>query len=331
MRSVRPRPFVLVTALLLALVCTARADDSTQVQIDWKEGPTTGNLQNIAEIHVPAGYLFTDKKGAQKILALTHNIASGSEVGVVAPVGDDEANSWLAYFDYSDIGYVKDDDKDRIDANALLKGLKESVAAGNEERRKHGWNELHVVGWARPPYYDSTTHNLTWGLLIGNQDGEESVNHSIRILGRRGTMDVDLVLQPEVYDVTVPRFDSLIAGFRFHEGNRYADFVKGDKVAEYGLAALVAGGAGAVALKTGLFAKLGKFLLLIVLALKKAFVVVIAGLFALLRGAFGWIRRLFGGGNVETVPDPSRIEASSTTPAPPRTPDDGGSGSGSIT
>ena len=47
-------------------------------------------------------------------------------------------------------------------------------------------------------------------------------------------------------------------GFSYKSGKTYAEFRSGDKVAEYGLAALVAGGAGAAAVKLGLFAWLAK-------------------------------------------------------------------------
>ena len=49
-------------------------------------------------------------------------------------------------------------------------------------------------------------------------------------------------------------------GFSFTPENKYSAFVKGDKVAEYGLSALILGGAAAVAVKTGLFKYLLKLL-----------------------------------------------------------------------
>ena len=73
----------------------------------------------------------------------------------------------------------------------------------------------------------------------------------------------------------------LIQVAEFNEGYRYADFnSKTDRVAEYGLAALIAGG---IAAKTGLLAKL----FAVLLAAKK---VIIAAFIAI--GAF--FRKLFG-------------------------------------
>jgi uncharacterized membrane-anchored protein len=43
-------------------------------------------------------------------------------------------------------------------------------------------------------------------------------------------------------------------------GQKYSEFKSGDKVAAYGLSALVLGGAGVMAAKMGLFAKLGVIL-----------------------------------------------------------------------
>jgi uncharacterized membrane-anchored protein len=52
----------------------------------------------------------------------------------------------------------------------------------------------------------------------------------------------------------------VLAGYDFNPGDRYSEFQEGDKVAAYGLGALVVGGAAAVAAKTGIWKALGKFL-----------------------------------------------------------------------
>ena len=73
----------------------------------------------------------------------------------------------------------------------------------------------------------------------------------------------------------------LIQVAEFNDGNRYAEFnSKTDRMAEYGLGALIAGG---VAAKLGLFAKLGALL-------APLWKFIIAGLVAL----GGFIGRLFG-------------------------------------
>jgi uncharacterized membrane-anchored protein len=101
----------------------------------------------------------------------------------------------------------------------------------------------------------------------------------VRLLGRGGVLHADLVLDPSQLGTVVADFDQVVAGTTFTPGNRYAEWREGDKVAAYGLTALVAGGAGAVAVKTGLFAKLGKLLA----AFGKVIMVVALGLLATLK------------------------------------------------
>ena len=71
-------------------------------------------------------------------------------------------------------------------------------------------------------------------------------------------MRVVLVTDPTTLSATLPKFKNVLAGFGFKQGQRYAEFRQGDKVAEYGLTALVVGGATAVAVKAGLFKWLWK-------------------------------------------------------------------------
>jgi len=169
--------------------------------------------------------------------------------------------------------------------------LREGQEAGNEERRRRGWDEIDIAGWARPPYYDSATHNLTWSTRIRSKSDptDETVNHSVRLLGRGGVMNADLVIDPKDLSTAVPTFDRIVAGYAYHPGSTYAEWREGDKVAEYGLTALIAGGAGAAAMKLGFFGKLWKVILAILIAGKKlVFVIVVA--------AVGVLRSLFGGG-----------------------------------
>jgi len=80
---------------------------------------------------------------------------------------------------------------------------------------------------------------------------------------------------------SIKRDMAKVIGFvEFNGGHRYADFIPGtDKVAEYGIAALIA---GSLAAKAGVF----KLLLGALLALKKLIVVAAVGVAAFLRKLF---------------------------------------------
>ena len=98
------------------------------------------------------------------------------------------------------------------------------------------------------------------GHQASRRSGDISVNYTVRLLGRSGVMSAMLVSDPASLDNDMKAFKTALAGFDFASGQKYSEFRAGDKVAEYGLAALVVGGAAAAAAKAGLFKYLGKFI-----------------------------------------------------------------------
>lgn len=222
--------------------------------IDWRQGPDKGAVGDVAELQVPPGFRFAGAAGSKTLMERTGNLVNGREVGFIAPLGVD----WFVVFEWDPSGYVKDDDKDKLDANALLESLKEGTRQANEERRERGLPTLEIIGWEVAPHYDDATKNLEWATRAQGPDGSLVVNHNTRILGRRGVMEATLVVSPDQLQAALPEAKRLMAGYGFTSGNRYAEFVQGDKVAEYGLAALILGGGAAAAAKSGLLAKLLK-------------------------------------------------------------------------
>src|SRR5215469_839185 len=283
-------------ALALFVAATAQEPQPSQpkVSIDWQASPTVGNLGGIAQIKIPQGYQFAGKEGALAVLKLTENPSNGEEVGVLVSSAQD--SSWFMMFRYEETGYVKDDDRDSLDADKMLEGIKEGTEESNKMRKANGWPAFHVTGWEHTPYYDPLTHNLTWAIRGRGDDPADtgSINHSIRLLGRTGVIKVNLVADPGQYASTISEFNTLISGFSYVQGSRYSDFRAGDKVAKYGLAALIAGGTGAVLLKTGLLAKFWKL--------------IVVGIAALI----GFLKKIFGSifGSKETkIEDPNKQAA----------------------
>ncbi|OTG67586.1 DUF2167 domain-containing protein [Acinetobacter silvestris] len=235
-------------------------------KLDWHMGPTAENIANVAQLKTSKGEGFLDTKNSDQFLELTNNLPSGSTNILVA-----DNDSWWATFDFEPSGYIKDDEK--IDANALLKELKDSDEASNDERTRLGMSKLYTAGWAIPPHYDPTTKQLEWALKVRSEDQHENINYTVRLLGRTGVMSATLVSNEENLNKNIQAFKHSLEGFNFNSGQRYSEYKNGDKVAEYGLAALVTGGAVAVAAKKGLFATL---LILLAKAWKLVIVAVIA-------------------------------------------------------
>lgn len=124
-------------------------------------------------------------------------------------------------------------------------------------------------------------HKLYWAKdLKFTDDSSHTLNYGIRVLGRRGVLVLNAVASMDQL-ASVRRDMAKVIGFvEFNGGHRYADFIPGtDKVAEYGIAALIA---GSLAAKAGLF----KVLLGALIALKKLIVVAVVGAAAFLRRLF---------------------------------------------
>jgi uncharacterized membrane-anchored protein len=201
-------------------------------------------------------YVFLDAQGTRKLMGLTQNPLTGMEQATVAPASD--AEQWFLVFEYEQSGYVPDDEKEDLEADAILKAIREGTEAANQERRKQGWDPLTIVGWEEPPHYDLLTNNLSWA-IIGESAGQRNMNRIVKLLGRRGVMTATLVSRPEEFENAVTQVDELLTGYRYRPGNTYAEYVPGkDKLAEYGLTALIVGGTGAALIKSGLLARLWK-------------------------------------------------------------------------
>jgi len=247
--------------------------------LHWVYGPATVNAGGNSTLKLPDGYVYLDPANTAKFEELNENFSSGKEV-LVAP----RDLSWNAYLEFSGDGYVKDDEK--IDAPAILKTLTERTEEANEERRRRGWADMHVVGWSIPPAYNAETRRLEWATLLRSR-GAEGANFFTKVLGRRGVTTVVLASRPEDTGAAVKELDELLTGYQFNAGDTYADYRPGDKVAEYGLTGLIVGGAVAAAVKTGVLKGLWKVILAGAAAIWKVLVglvvAAVAGLKSLLR------------------------------------------------
>ena len=251
--------------------------------LPWELGPTKGQIGASASIQVPEGYAFLGPAGAREFNRITENPESGVEEYILAK----QDLSWIAFFSFDLVGYVKDDEK--LDPDELLSSVTEGTEASNEERKANGWDPIHVTGWSLKPQDDNGIKSLEWAFrLKGEHSSGETINYNTRLLGRRGVMQVLLLTSPEELQASVTDFKSKLPGFAFTAGENYANFRAGDHVAEYGLAALVTGGAAAVAAKKGFFAAIGLFLL-------KMWKLLLIGVVAVGAG----FRKFFGGKDVD--------------------------------
>lgn len=203
-----------------------------------------GKIGNNANITVGENQVFLNNVDTNKLIMSFGN-PSTSYTGGINALDD----TYTITFQFSPIGYVKDNEE--IDAEAIMKSFKDSDSAQNEARAKAGLDSLTTIGWSHKPSYNPQTNNLEYGIIFRSGDGQETVNYTIKVLGRKGVTNATLLCDPSGVESLIPTFSKTISSFQYTDGHKYSEFTKGDKLAEYGLNGLIAGGAALALFKFG--------------------------------------------------------------------------------
>lgn len=256
------RAWALTLALLAPLASQgAEPDAFAEAQKAARKGPADVELAGQAVLHLPAGHQWIPQPQAAQLLQAMGNPGKDSRLqGLVVPT---DGQQWFMPVRFEAAGYVKDDDARDWKADELLQSYREGTEAANDERVKLGVKPIEVVGWAEKPAYDAGTHRLVWAMSSREKnapaDAAQGVNYNTYALGREGYFSLNLVTGLTDLPQHKPAAHAMLAALDYNAGNRYADFdAKTDRVAEYGLAALVLGGVAAK--KLGLLAVAGVFL-----------------------------------------------------------------------
>jgi len=283
---------------LLAVAGMAAAQDSAEAErqaqqlvssLKWRDGEVAIGGGAQARLRLGDEFRYLDAPDARKVLEqLWGNPPDDTVLGMVVPKGrgvlDD--SGWAVVVTYSDDGYISDEDAASTDYDELLQEMKDGTKEENAARKDAGYGGIELIGWAAPPRYDAASKKLYWAKELQFEGSEgRTLNYDIRVLGRRGYLSLNAVARmSELADVQ-QGMQRLLPMVEFDSGSRYADFdSSSDKVAAYGIAALIGGG---IAAKAGLFAKLGALLL----GLKKLLIPLVLLIGAAIKPLFGWLRK----------------------------------------
>lgn len=226
-----------------------------------QKGPADVAVAGQATLKLPENFGFIPAKESRRLLEAMGNRASDETQGLIIATDGQNAD-WFMVVSYTAAGYIKDDDAKTWNADELLTSLREGTEESNKERKTRGIPEMEIVGWVEKPLYEAASQRLVWSLAShdkGQPSGADNgINYNTLILGREGYVSMNLVTGMKDIEALKPVAKNMLAATAFDSGKRYADFNAGtDKVAEYGLAALVA---GVAAKKLGLLAVIGVFL-----------------------------------------------------------------------
>ncbi len=270
-----------------------------QEQLAWAKGiwdsldRKTGDIElsnGVARLQVPDTFYYLGPLDAEKVLVEVWGNPPGSgshTLGMLFPAESTpfDEGAWAVTIEYTEEGYVSDEDANEIDYDELLGEMQKDTRKDSKHRVQQGYDPIELVGWASAPFYDGQTHKLHWAQELKFGDRQvHTLNYNIRVLGRKGVLVLNFISDMNQKPVIDANLDSVLAMAEFEQGSRYEDFNPDlDKVAAYGIGALVA---GKVIAKTGILAAALIFL-------KKFGIFILIGL-----GAF--FRKLFGKKEAET-------------------------------
>ncbi|MGH6683098.1 MAG: DUF2167 domain-containing protein [Pseudolabrys sp.] len=251
----------LAVAATVFLATPGQAQSSAAQQVLKSLNYRHGHIdihQGTASLDLPAGYAYFDPADTETFLTKIYNnppSANGPDTdGMVIPEGVDPMSDdgFAVVINYDPAGHISDDDASSIDFNDLLKTMQKKTEEDNAERQKAGYESVQLVSWAEPPHYDSSAKIVYWAerLKFGNSQ-TDTLNYKIRVLGREGVLQLNVVDSIDHLDRISKLSPALLTMASFNAGKTYADFKSGsDHMAEYGIAGLIAGG---VLLKAGFF------------------------------------------------------------------------------
>jgi len=259
---------VAAAALLAATAAQAQGKADAEIEAAFEaakqtavQGPSDVKLADQATLKLPEGFVYVPPAEGQRIMTAMGNRVGAGLLGLVFPGDDPEAN-WFVVMSYVDSGYIRDDDAKDWDADELLANLKAGTEEANRDRKARGIAEMEVLGWVEAPRYDAAAHRLAWSAATKDKSeagaSPRGVNYNTYALGRQGYVSLNLVTDYASIAKEKPIAQRLLGALEFNAGRRYADFDSStDRVAEYGLAALIG---GIAAKKLGLLATLGVLL-----------------------------------------------------------------------
>jgi uncharacterized membrane-anchored protein len=262
-----------------------------------------------ASLNLGDRYYFLAADDAKRVLTEGWGNPPGAAdgvLGMVFPMGKTfiDTDVWGALITYEKTFYVSDDKARSEDYDSVFAEMKKGEEESNKQLVNDGYTPSVLLGWAQPPTYDATRHDLIWAreIKFGDQQ-DHTLNYDVRHLGREGVLSMNLISNMSQLEAIRGAAQSLAQTAEFNAGLRYADYKEGDKVAGYGLAGLVAAGAGlAVAKKAGLLA-------ILILVLKKGGVFIIAGL----GGGWAWLKSRIGAKKAK----PKAVSATEAAPQDP--------------
>lgn len=274
----------LFMAMLLTSIVSAHAAEDTSVENDstefvldqaflaelayWDSIEATMNYQTgtvelgngLATLEIPEGFRYLPPTDAEYVLTELWGNPPAESLGLLFPenAGIMWTDPYVIDITFEEMGYIDDSDAEDIDYDELLEEMQQDTQDSNPERERLGYEKMILNGWASDPYYDFSEKKLHWALdLTFGEDTVHTLNYNIRVLGRRGVLQMNFISGMESMDLIRTDIPSILPHVIFNDGHRYDEFDPDlDTVAAVGIGGLIA---GKVLAKGGVLVALAKF------------------------------------------------------------------------
>ncbi len=248
------------------------------VSMIWERGPGTFSLpRSSSTIVLDEGQEILLGETAARYDYLTGGIETPETEAIVWNAADDS----MTYFSFYGVGYVTEEDWDRVDPVEFMTQIKEAGVQANVERERVGIDPFYISDWRQQPTFKTATHTAYWATDVTNIQTQWVNAVAIR-LSRAGYHQIVWAGGGDGFAAAQSTLGGLLDTHQYDSGYRYEDHVEGDPLADMSIGSLAAatmgvdlsGGAIAVAIGAA------------ILFLKKGWIVilpVVAGIVALLR------------------------------------------------
>ncbi len=202
----------------------------------------------IATIKLPEQYEYLAPEDANKLLVSawgnpkredTQGLIVSTNHSLLGP------NGWAVVVRYSGDGHVREADAEaeELHYDDIIKALQKQTDDQSAERFKNGYSSISLLGWAEMPSYNTQLHEYTLAkelAVLGNP--ETTLNYNIRMLTRRGVLDLNAVASMHDFNQVKTETEQLAGLTEIAVGQSYSDFDRNhDPIAGYTVTEMVTG------------------------------------------------------------------------------------------
>lgn len=203
-------------------LCAAALQDRDRPQLNFQSGTVTV-AGNLAKIDVPAGWLYLQQSDARHVVE--KHWGNPPDPGLLGLLVKSAHPRWGVRICYQSLGHVEDRDAHALRADLLMEQLQADTRLANVARKREGFPEVHLLGWAAAPRYEPERRALHWATKLRFADSDEvTLNYDVRLLGAEGVLVLSVLESAADLAILANAAQELLPCVQFAPGHRYADF-----------------------------------------------------------------------------------------------------------